>query len=105
SYLIRKCYVSFFFTSRRRHTRSKRDWSSDVCSSDLEAKLIWFYFTRHTHRHIRSSMETTSEGDNRLSTCVATSNFHRIFNCFCTRVEKDGLFIKISWCNVTKLFC
>src|SRR5207249_8774543 len=31
------CYVMafFFFSSRRRHTRSKRDWSSDVCSSDL----------------------------------------------------------------------
>src|SRR6266513_3698922 len=27
--------VFFFFSSRRRHTRSKRDWSSDVCSSDL----------------------------------------------------------------------
>src|SRR6266403_3938516 len=27
---------SFFFSSRRRHTRSLRDWSSDVCSSDLE---------------------------------------------------------------------
>src|SRR2546421_1655334 len=26
----------FFFSSRRRHTRSDRDWSSDVCSSDLE---------------------------------------------------------------------
>src|SRR5699024_11299965 len=28
------CFL-FFFSSRRRHTRSKRDWSSDVCSSDL----------------------------------------------------------------------
>src|SRR6266536_2955907 len=26
----------FFFSGRRRHTRSTRDWSSDVCSSDLE---------------------------------------------------------------------
>src|SRR5207247_2883918 len=26
----------FFFSSRRRHTRSTRDWSSDVCSSDLQ---------------------------------------------------------------------
>src|SRR6266498_4861065 len=26
---------SFFFSSRRRHTRCGRDWSSDVCSSDL----------------------------------------------------------------------
>src|SRR5216683_6096887 len=29
-------WVFFFFSSRRRHTRSDRDWSSDVCSSDLE---------------------------------------------------------------------
>src|SRR5699024_11680117 len=29
----------FFFSSRRRHTRSKRDWSSDVCSSDLRSPL------------------------------------------------------------------
>src|SRR5207249_8538912 len=28
-------FYHFFFSSRRRHTRSKRDWSSDVCSSDL----------------------------------------------------------------------
>src|SRR2546429_3287833 len=28
--------VCFFFSSRRRHTRCSRDWSSDVCSSDLE---------------------------------------------------------------------
>src|SRR3712207_9398593 len=29
-------YCSFFFSSRRRHTRYWRDWSSDVCSSDLD---------------------------------------------------------------------
>src|SRR5438105_176576 len=28
-------FFFFFFSSRRRHTRSTRDWSSDVCSSDL----------------------------------------------------------------------
>src|SRR5207237_7147523 len=28
-------FFSFFFSSRRRHTRFKCDWSSDVCSSDL----------------------------------------------------------------------
>src|SRR3989442_2509076 len=31
----------FFFSSRRRHTRCGRDWSSDVCSSDLEARADW----------------------------------------------------------------
>src|SRR2546421_270800 len=30
----------FFFSSRRRHTRSDRDWSSDVCSSDLEIIVV-----------------------------------------------------------------
>src|SRR5260370_33661234 len=30
------CVLFFFFSSRRRHTRFKCDWSSDVCSSDLE---------------------------------------------------------------------
>src|SRR5690606_41205145 len=29
-------HLLFFFCSRRRHTRFSRDWSSDVCSSDLE---------------------------------------------------------------------
>src|SRR3712207_8787670 len=32
-------YVFFFFSSRRRHTRYWRDWSSDVCSSDLVEAL------------------------------------------------------------------
>src|SRR5207248_8837604 len=40
----------FFFSSRRRHTRSYGDWSSDVCSSDLQelvagmagGELAWF---------------------------------------------------------------
>src|SRR2546422_9722678 len=32
----------FFFSSRRRHTRCSRDWSSDVCSSDLV--LLYFSF-------------------------------------------------------------
>src|SRR5204862_1523701 len=31
----------FFFSSRRRHTRSLRDWSSDVCSSDLTGPTSW----------------------------------------------------------------
>src|SRR5439155_1946363 len=51
----------FFFSSRRRHTRWPRDWSSDVCSSDLEelggeeaslfgAELFRMY-SRYAERH------------------------------------------------------
>src|SRR5690554_6957737 len=32
-------FFFFFFSSRRRHTRCGRDWSSDVCSSDLNFKI------------------------------------------------------------------
>src|SRR2546422_1450180 len=32
--------VVFFFSSRRRHTRCSRDWSSDVCSSDLGGRAL-----------------------------------------------------------------
>src|SRR5438874_5762373 len=46
----------FFFSSRRRHTRSLRDWSSDVCSSDLahpalgDARSEWVLQVRGTVR-------------------------------------------------------
>src|SRR3712207_7186239 len=39
---------SFFFSSRRRHTRYWRDWSSDVCSSDLFVSLITFTLMHNT---------------------------------------------------------
>src|SRR5258707_11656339 len=35
----RSTILFFFFSSRRRHTRYWRDWSSDVCSSDLHREL------------------------------------------------------------------
>src|SRR3712207_4812617 len=38
-------FYFFFFSSRRRHTRYWRDWSSDVCSSDLESMLFSESFT------------------------------------------------------------
>src|SRR5699024_11999370 len=39
----------FFFSSRRRHTRSKRDWSSDVCSSDLPRGFCTAFGCFHQH--------------------------------------------------------
>src|SRR5690349_25116239 len=40
----------FFFSSRRRHTRSLRDWSSDVCSSDLRSADIGATVSSIRHR-------------------------------------------------------
>src|SRR5690606_40382106 len=50
----------FFFSSRRRHTRFSRDWSSDVCSSDLKLNLpilkldpiLSQYFHTHNELHL-----------------------------------------------------
>src|SRR2546421_6165480 len=38
--LDERLFFFFFFSSRRRHTRSDRDWSSDVCSSDLKTSSL-----------------------------------------------------------------
>src|SRR3712207_8923482 len=35
-------FYFFFFSSRRRHTRYWRDWSSDVCSSDLQCGYAYY---------------------------------------------------------------
>src|SRR5438445_5915811 len=46
--------MCFFFSSRRRHTRYWRDWSSDVCSSDLN-------FGRHFFIHLEAGPEVDEE--------------------------------------------
>src|SRR6266542_5832697 len=43
------CFLFFFFSSRRRHTRCYRDWSSDVCSSDLPHDALYYYWGRELH--------------------------------------------------------
>src|SRR5690606_39471577 len=44
--------ILFFFSSRRRHTRFSRDWSSDVCSSDLnQAERITATAEYQRYRH------------------------------------------------------
>src|SRR5204862_4979749 len=47
------CFVCFFFSSRRRHTRSLRDWSSDVCSSDLAGEELFHALKRRGHLDVR----------------------------------------------------
>src|SRR5258707_9169593 len=64
----------FFFSSRRRHTRYWRDWSSDVCSSDLDDSHRRYLFvaidraTRWVFMHIYADQSEDSSVDflNRL---------------------------------------
>src|SRR6266849_6997503 len=48
--------VLFFFSSRRRHTSSTRDWSSDVCSSDLGTPDTRLFPAESFARAYRSAM-------------------------------------------------
>src|SRR5438105_15383797 len=51
----------FFFSSRRRHTRSTRDWSSDVCSSDLVDQVIVRALAEH--QGVAGAVEDVGERD------------------------------------------
>src|SRR5436305_12843825 len=44
--------MCFFFSSRRRHTRCGRDWSSDVCSSDLNSPGNYSFETWNSGTYI-----------------------------------------------------
>src|SRR5690554_1156430 len=50
----------FFFSGRRRHTRCGRDWSSDVCSSDLH-RCRWAPFRSHHQMFCRPSWATQTQ--------------------------------------------
>ena len=54
--ILRVCttFSVFFFSSRRRHTRSDRDWSSDVCSSDLD-------MPHNTYRNAKEALKNAKK--------------------------------------------
>src|SRR2546429_7278710 len=61
-----------FFSSRRRHTRCSRDWSSDVCSSDLVHSCSWRLPSSQnepatsTHFILHSTKQTADKADPEL---------------------------------------
>src|SRR5699024_11501578 len=63
--LLHQRTPQFFFSSRRRHTRSKRDWSSDVCSSDLPLPDRPPRGRRPRHRRTRGPRRRTPCGADR----------------------------------------
>src|SRR5947209_19437275 len=69
----------FFFSSRRRHTRYWRDWSSDVCSSDLftvgQRKGLKIAAREPLHdvqRLARGDLETFALADREMNNAVVT---------------------------------
>src|SRR5690606_39421081 len=77
------CPVLFFFSSRRRHTRFSRDWSSDVCSSDLEVGNM----NRSTREALMSLMDELINTDHGFQTLVVDS-ITSLDKLFCHRSEE-----------------
>src|SRR5438874_8275992 len=86
------CYVFFFFfffSSRRRHTRSLRDWSSDVCSSDLEIvqEVLKFICAGDVPgRHRWKPLQAI--GGDRKSTRLNSSHVEISYAVFCLKKKK-----------------
>src|SRR5436309_4733371 len=56
--------IFFFFSSRRRHTRFSRDWSSDVCSSDLSQIRADLFISMSSSQQIYGHPSADSEWTN-----------------------------------------
>src|SRR5204862_4390006 len=65
-YTISSFIVFFFFSSRRRHTRSLRDWSSDVCSSDLHKPLGSWTLMFHGNAFLADVQQKGPRGSDKL---------------------------------------
>src|SRR5256885_2036143 len=91
--------VWFFFSSRRRHTRLQGDWSSDVCSSDLEqigeaahalaAQLAAGPTFAHgvtkklLHQEWNMGVDEAIEAEAEAQAiCMQTRDFHRAYEAF-----------------------
>src|SRR5260370_6733201 len=89
--------VFFFFSSRRRHTRFKCDWSSDVCSSDL------VLFVADVNRALRFYIDMLGfekdwhEGDGAGGVCQVHRAGCEIILCEdATRTDKARLFVALN---------
>src|SRR6266700_7328732 len=101
--LIDKVSYFFFFSSRRRHTRFSRDWSSDVCSSDLCVDTV--DGTAHAnsstatrmiraHRDTRFSNSAMPMPRSRLSATFTAVNV-TVRSSTVQNVESERMFVKL----------
>src|SRR5207253_4375059 len=88
--------VFFFFSSRRRHTRWPRDWSSDVCSSDLVSRSANDRIAQG-NRLARPGEDGRNVGD-RKSTRLNSSHVASSYAVFCLKKKKSSQHQDYSEC-------
>src|SRR5690606_40755617 len=97
-------HLIFFFSSRRRHTRFSRDWSSDVCSSDLhrpacgqslplradhQPRELQPGRCHREHRHRRPGHAARGGEEDRKSTRLNSSHVKISYAVFCLKKKKN----------------
>src|SRR5437588_7164859 len=76
---------SFFFSSRRRHTRSLCDWSSDVCSSDLMKVAAHSHGKQAIDHTIALGVDSIEHSTDRKSTRLNSSHTVISYAVFCLK--------------------
>src|SRR2546430_13389449 len=79
------CCLFFFFSSRRRHTRFDCDWSSDVCSSDLNGNAKVLPSQCPASWQMPRSPERPCTGRDRKSTRLNSSHSQISYAVFCLK--------------------
>src|SRR6266498_3523216 len=82
----------FFFSSRRRHTRCGRDWSSDVCSSDLRGRGDLERLRPRAARAAPDDRPPLPQGD-RKSTRLNSSHVRISYAVFCLKKKKLAVIV------------
>src|SRR5687768_17880289 len=91
-------FFCFFFSSRRRHTRCSRDWSSDVCSSDLERRWRIIHSQvirnaevaqRYKRLGVIAEVQPYHAIDDRKSTRLNSSHGYISYAVFCLKKKKN----------------
>src|SRR2546430_10159161 len=87
---VQECVGSFFFSSRRRHTRFDCDWSSDVCSSDLDVGSDIALANAVAREIIAAGLENREFIDraDRKSTRLNSSHSQISYAVFCLKKKK-----------------
>src|SRR2546429_5458203 len=86
--VTRQLFVFFFFSSRRRHTRCSRDWSSDVCSSDLHRGTAARTDLGSSRVHPVCSRDLHRGHADRKSTRLNSSHGYISYAVFCLKKKK-----------------
>src|SRR5690606_40513014 len=95
--IIDLVYFSFFFSSRRRHTRFSRDWSSDVCSSDLESDYSSSENRHHKVTHLVPKIPKTDAAQNRPIGCAALTADQHVVDNLRSEERRVGKECKSRW--------